>query len=125
MAEFYDECADPDSVDALMQSDAGAVVIDFWSSSCGPCKAMAPDFASVAEHFEQDPVRFIKIQTDAYPELAAPFSIRSVPTLLFVRNGEILDAVVGKLDAQRLAKKTIWLLNKTERRGIFSRLLGR
>lgn len=125
VAEFYEDYTDPESVDALMQSDAGAVVIDFWGSSCGPCLAMAPDFATVAEHFDGDPVRFAKIQTDAYPELAEPFKIRSVPTLLFVRNGEILDAIVGKVDAQRLAKKTIWLLDKTEKRGIISRLLGR
>lgn len=125
MAQFIEECTKPDDVDALMQSDAGAVVIDFWASSCGPCQAMAPDFAAVAEHFDGDPVRFVKIQTDAYPELAQPFQIRSVPTLVFVGNGKIHDAIVGRVDAQRLAKKTIWLLNKTEGRGILSRLLGR
>ena len=125
MAEFYEDLTDPESVDALMQPGAGAVVIDFWSTTCGPCMAMAPDFAKVAEHFDDAPVRFIKIQTDAYPELAAPFKIRSVPTLLFVRNGEILDAIVGRMDAQRLAKKTIWLLDKTENRGLLSRLFGR
>ena len=125
MAEHIEEPTDPEGVDALMQPDAGAVVIDFWSSTCGPCQAMAPDFAAVAEHFAEDPVRFVKIQTDAFPELAAPFKIRSVPTLLFVSGGEILDAVVGRMDAQRLAKKTIWLLNKAEGKGLLSRLWGR
>ena len=107
-----------------MEPTAGAVVIDFWSSSCGPCHAMAPAFASVAEHFDQDPVRFAKIQTDKHPELAEPFNIRSVPTLLFIRRGEILDAVVGSMQAKALADKTIWLLDKTQGRGFFSRLFS-
>jgi len=124
VADFYEDCTEQDDVEAMMETGAGAVVIDFWSSTCGPCHAMAPDFAAVAEHFDGDPVRFVKIQTDAHPELAAPFKIRSVPTLLFVGNGKIHDAIVGRMDPQALAKKTIWLLNKTEGRGLLSRLFG-
>lgn len=121
----YDDLTTPDAVDDLMQPGAGTVVIDFWSTTCGPCRAMAPDWEQVAQHYGDAPVRFAKIQTDAHPELAAPFRIRSVPTLLFVHDGEILDAVVGRMDARRLAKKVDWLLGKAQRGGLFSRLFGR
>lgn len=123
-AKPYQDLTSPQSVDDLMQPGAGTVVIDFWSTTCGPCRAMAPDWEQVAQHFGDSPVRFVKIQTDAHPELAAPFRIRSVPTLLFVHDGEILDAVVGRMDARRLARKVEWLLGKARGGGFLSRLFG-
>ena len=121
----YRDLADPDDVDDLMQPGAGPVVIDFWSQSCGPCRAMAPDFEAVARQFGDERIVFAKIQTDRHPELAQPFHIRSVPTLLFVSDGEILDAVVGRMDAARLSKKVDWLLSRSRGEGFFSRLFGR
>jgi thioredoxin 1 len=121
----YLDLEEPDDVDALMQQDAGPVVLDFWSTTCGPCRAMAPDFAAVAERYTDERIVFAKIQTDRYPELAQPFRIRSVPTLLFVCDGEILDAVVGRMDAQRLTKRVEWLLARARGEGFFSRLFGR
>jgi thioredoxin 1 len=121
----YVDLEDPDDVDALMQPDAGPVVLDFWSTTCGPCRAMAPDFEAVARSYGEERITFAKIQTDRHPELAQPFHIRSVPTLLFISDGEILDAVVGRMDAARLTKRVDWLLSRARGEGFFSRLFGR
>ncbi len=125
MSDAYQDLTEIEQVEALMAEGAGPVVIDFWSTTCGPCRAMAPHFAHVAEQFRDSPVRFVKIQTDAHPELAAPFRIRAVPTVMFVHDGQILDAVVGAMPAPRLAKKARWLANKAEGRGgLLARLFG-
>jgi thioredoxin len=121
----YLDLQSPDDVDTIMSTDAGAVVIDFWSSTCAPCVAMAPGFSKVAAEYREHPVRFCKVQTDAHPELAAPFQIRSVPTVIFALDGEIIDAAVGRMDAARLTKKVDWLLSKQRGDGFFARLFGR
>lgn len=122
----YEDLTDEAELEALMSEEGGAAVIDFWSPTCGPCMAMAKDFAHVAGQFDPDEVRFIKINTGSHGHLAAPFKIMSVPTILFVLDGEVLDAVVGRMDAKRLGTRAEWLLNKKERRGkgLLGRLFG-
>lgn len=121
----YDELETQEEVEAIMQPGSGAVVIDFWSPTCGPCLAMAQDFAEVAEQFERNEVRFCKLDTEAHPELAVPFNIRAVPTILFVHDGRIVDAAVGRLSAKALGEKSEWLLGKAQKKpGLLRRLLG-
>ncbi|RMG96786.1 MAG: thioredoxin [Deltaproteobacteria bacterium] len=120
----YRDLTTVEEVEDLMAEDAGPVVFDFWSSTCGPCRAMAPHFAQVAADFEGSGVVFAKIQTDRHPELAAPFHIRAVPTLVFAHRGEVLDAVVGAMPAPALARKVRWLLDKAEGKGFWARLFG-
>jgi thioredoxin 1 len=122
----YEDLVDQDRVEAIMSPEGGAVVIDFWSPSCGPCMAMAKDFTQVAEQFEPDEVRFCKVNTATHGQLAAPFNIMSVPTILFVLDGEIKDAVVGRMDAKRLGSRAEWLLGKKQRKqkGLLGRLFG-
>jgi len=108
-----------------MQDGGGTVVIDFWSPTCGPCMAMAQDFSDVAEQFDPNEVRFCKINTMEHPELAEPFQIRSVPTILFVHDGKILDGSVGRMSAADLGQKSEWLLSKSQRKpGLLGRLFG-
>jgi len=121
----YDELESQEQVEAIMEPGGGAVVIDFWSPTCGPCLAMAQDFADVAEQFDRNEVRFCKLDTEAHPELAVPFQIRAVPTILFVHDGKIVDAAVGRLSAKVLGEKSEWLLGKAQRKpGLLRRLLG-
>lgn len=122
----YADLEDQDEVEALMSPEGGAAIIDFWSPTCGPCMAMASDFAHVASQFEPDEVRFCKVNTATHGYLAAPFKIMSVPTILFVLDGEVVDAVVGRMDATRLGKRAEWLLGKKQRRrkGLLGRLFG-
>lgn len=125
-ASPYDDLVDQEEVELIMSPEGGAVVIDFWSPTCGPCMAMANDFAQVAAQFDPQEVRFCKVNTATHGWLAAPFNVMSVPTILFVLDGEIKDAVVGRMDAKRLGGRAEWLLNKRNRRakGLLGRLFG-
>lgn len=124
MSEAIQELTEPAQMEAVMSAEAGPAVIDFWSPTCGPCKALAPHFSAVAEHFATSELRFYKVNTHDAPALAAAFSIRSVPTLLFVHRGEIKDAVVGSMAPDRLLARSQWLLSKSQKRGFLSRLFG-
>lgn len=121
----HDDLETQEQVEAIMQPGGGTVVIDFWSPTCGPCLAMARDFADVAAQFDRGEVRFCKLDTAAHPELAAAFDIRAVPTILFVHDGKILDGAVGRLSAKALGERSEWLLGKARRGpGLLRRLLG-
>ena len=112
-------------LEELMGEDGGAAILDFWSPTCGPCKAMAPAFEALANELADEPIRFIRINTASHAQLAEPFHIQAVPTLLFVHNGEILDVRVGALPGPALAKKAQWLLRKSRGETLLSGLFGR
>jgi thioredoxin 1 len=121
----YRELTTREDVEALMRPHAGAVVLDFWSGSSAPCRAMAAQFEAVAHDYAGLGVAFCRVETDAHPELAQPFQIRSLPTLVFVSDGVILEAAVGRIEAQRLARRVDWLITNTNQPGLLSRLFGR
>ncbi|MFB6842793.1 thioredoxin [Streptomyces sp. NPDC056361] len=71
------------------------VLIDFWASWCGPCRQFAPVFEAASERHED--LVFAKVDTEAQPELAAAFEIRSIPTLMIVRDNVAVFAQPGAL----------------------------
>jgi thioredoxin len=77
------------------------IVIDFWADWCGPCKQMAPIFQRLAEQYAGQ-MLFAKVDTDQEQVLAQRLGIRSLPTLLFVYRGQVIDGVVGALPAPQL-----------------------
>lgn len=72
------------------------VIIDFWAVWCGPCKRFAPIFESVAA--KHSDVKFIKINTDEQPELAASFEVRSIPTLAVIKEQQIIFVQPGAVN---------------------------
>ena len=77
------------------------VVVDFWAQWCGPCKAMAPAYERVASELEPQ-IQFLKVDTEAAPELAARYNIRSIPTLILFQNGAEVVRQAGAMDAGSL-----------------------
>ncbi len=77
------------------------VVIDFFATWCGPCKMLAPVFEEVAEKYPD--VAFAKVDTDEETALAVKFGIQVIPTLVFVKNGEVIKKVSGYMDADALS----------------------
>lgn len=81
------------------------VVIDFWATWCGPCKMMAPVVEEVAKDYPD--VKVCKVNVDEEPELSNAFKIVSIPTIVVIKNGEIIDSVVGyrpKGDIEKIIK---------------------
>lgn len=81
------------------------VVIDFWATWCGPCKMMAPVVEEVAKDYPD--VKVCKVNVDEEPELSNAFKIVSIPTIVVIKNGDIIDSVVGyrpKEDIEKIIK---------------------
>lgn len=78
----------------------GIVLVDFWAAWCGPCRSFAPTYERVSENHED--IVFAKVDTEAEQELAQTFGIRSIPTLMAVRDGVVLYAQPGALPEQTL-----------------------
>ena len=69
------------------------VLLDFWASWCGPCQMIAPAIEAIAE--EQPNIKVGKVNVDKEPELAAQFGIMSIPSLLVIKNGQLVNKSVG------------------------------
>jgi thioredoxin 1 len=77
------------------------VLVDFWAPWCGPCHVMAPVIEELATAFAER-VTVGKVNVDDYPSLAATYGIRSIPTLLVFKDGEVVDRAVGVVPKQTL-----------------------
>ena len=84
--------------DVVIQSSALPVIVDFWAPWCSPCRTMAPELDKVAAGQREWLV--VKVNSDAVPELAERFRIRSIPTLAIFQSGREIDRVAGTRSAE-------------------------
>lgn len=100
MAKDILEISDSSFESEVLQSDI-PVLVDFWAPWCGPCRAIAPVVEELAENFG-DRVKFTKCNVDENPTTPTKYGIKSIPTLIFFKDGEIQDKVIGIVAKSRL-----------------------
>jgi thioredoxin 1 len=87
----------------------GVSMVDFWAPWCGPCRMIAPVIEELATDFEGK-ANICKVNTDEEQDLAVKYGIRSIPTILFMKNGEVVDQMVGASSKQAFTDKINSLL---------------
>ncbi len=90
-------------------TNSGVSLVDFWAPWCGPCRMIAPVIEELAEEFEGK-ANICKVNTDEQQDLAVKYGIRSIPTIIFMKDGEVVDQMVGASSKQAFSDKINSLL---------------
>jgi thioredoxin 1 len=99
LAEFTDE-----NFEAEVLKSSLPVLVDFWAQWCGPCKMLTPIIEELAKDFDGR-LKIGKLNVDDSPQFASRYAVNSIPTLLFVKDGNVVDQHVGLLAKKALQAK--------------------
>jgi len=97
------EFTDANFQQEVLNSDI-PVLIDFWAVWCGPCKMIAPFVEEIAKEYEGK-VKVGKLDVDNNPNVSMQYGIRSIPTLLFFRDGKVVDQIMGAVPKNMITAK--------------------
>ena len=89
----------------------GLVLVDFWAVWCGPCRMVAPIVDEISKEYTGK-LKVLKLNTDENPDVAGKYRIMGIPTLMFFKNGQTVDQVVGAVPKSQLKTKVDALLTK-------------
>jgi len=97
------ELTDANFEETVLKSNQPALV-DFWAEWCGPCRMVGPVVEEISKDYNGKAI-VGKVNVDNNPEIAAKYGIRNIPTILFIKNGEVVDKQVGAVPKASLAAK--------------------
>lgn len=93
-----------ESFEADVINADGVFLIDFWAPWCGPCRMIAPSVEALAAEYAGK-AKVGKLNTDENEDVSAKYGIRSIPTLLVFKNGEVVNQLVGALPKEKIAEQ--------------------
>jgi thioredoxin 1 len=98
------------SWDGEILNSKGIVMVDFWAIWCGPCRIIAPTVEELAKEYSGR-VKVAKLNTDENPDIASRYKIMGIPTIMFFKNGQKVDQIVGAVPKPQLKAKIDALLS--------------
>jgi len=99
----YVEVTDANFEQEVLKSDL-PVLVDYWAVWCAPCRLIAPLVEEIAEE-QEGQVKVAKMDVDSNPGVATKFGIRSIPTLMIFKNGEVVDQIIGAVPKSMIEEK--------------------
>jgi thioredoxin 1 len=88
-----------------VEESSGLTMVDFWAEWCGPCRMVGPIVDALADEYSEDGVKVGKVDVDKNPKVTVRFAVRSIPSVLFFKDGEHVDTVVGAVPRPTLEAK--------------------
>ncbi len=98
-----------DSWDKEVMQSPDIVMVDFWAAWCGPCKMVSPTIEELSKEYIGK-AKFFKVNTDENPDLASRYKIRGIPTLMFFKDGQVVEQIIGAVPKAHLKAKLDSLL---------------
>ncbi len=89
--------------EVVLNSDV-PVLVDMWAEWCGPCKLIHPIMHEMAEEYDGK-AKFTSLDVEESPSITAKYRVRNIPTVLFIKNGEVIDKIVGAVPKAKFVEK--------------------